>query len=128
MADNEENLSITEVQKDSTMKVTEPKTPFILHNAEADELMNVDGIAIMKLLSGDELEEDFTLDNTGNESDRSNSSDSAKNRRRVSVSVDDWESEEEDGDEEDKDSVVVPPVPSIPRKYVDDTSDVEMND
>ncbi len=34
---DEDNLRITESQKDSTMKVTEPKTPFIHYNHELDQ-------------------------------------------------------------------------------------------
>lgn len=33
---DEENLALTEVQKDSLMKITEPKTPFVRYNAETD--------------------------------------------------------------------------------------------
>ncbi|KXN92356.1 Protein phosphatase inhibitor 2, partial [Leucoagaricus sp. SymC.cos] len=33
---DEENLALTEIQKDSLMKITEPKTPFVRYNAETD--------------------------------------------------------------------------------------------
>jgi len=33
---DEENLAATEIQKDSLMKITEPKTPFVRYNAETD--------------------------------------------------------------------------------------------
>jgi protein phosphatase inhibitor 2 len=33
---DEENLALTEVQKDSLMKITEPKTPYVRYNAETD--------------------------------------------------------------------------------------------
>jgi protein phosphatase inhibitor 2 len=35
---DEENLSLTEIQKDSLMKITEPKTPYVRYNAETDEI------------------------------------------------------------------------------------------
>lgn len=35
---DEENLALTEVQKDSLMKITEPKTPYVRYNAETDEI------------------------------------------------------------------------------------------
>lgn len=33
---DEENLALTEAQKDSQMKITEPKTPYVRYNAETD--------------------------------------------------------------------------------------------
>lgn len=33
---DEENLALTEIGKDSLMKITEPKTPFVRYNAETD--------------------------------------------------------------------------------------------
>lgn len=35
---DEENLALTEVQKDSLMKITEPKTPYVRYNPELDEV------------------------------------------------------------------------------------------
>ncbi|KAI0313711.1 hypothetical protein OF83DRAFT_1140162 [Amylostereum chailletii] len=35
---DEENLALTELQKDSQMKITEPKTPYVRYNAELDEI------------------------------------------------------------------------------------------
>ncbi|GBE79857.1 predicted protein [Sparassis crispa] len=35
---DEENLALTEAQKDSQMKITEPKTPYVRYNAETDTL------------------------------------------------------------------------------------------
>lgn len=35
---DEENLALTEIQKDSLMKITEPKTPYVHYNAETDEI------------------------------------------------------------------------------------------
>ncbi|KAG0054646.1 hypothetical protein BGZ83_010774 [Gryganskiella cystojenkinii] len=41
---DEENLIITEAQKDSTMKIDEPKTPYIHYNHEQDRIMEPDEI------------------------------------------------------------------------------------
>jgi len=35
---DEENIALTEIQKDSLMKITEPKTPYVRYNAELDEV------------------------------------------------------------------------------------------
>jgi len=35
---DEENLALTEIQKDSLMKITEPKTPFVRYNPITDEV------------------------------------------------------------------------------------------
>ncbi|KAG0303301.1 hypothetical protein BGZ98_006798, partial [Dissophora globulifera] len=37
---DEENLTITEAQKDSTMKIDEPKTPFVYYNHDLDTVMD----------------------------------------------------------------------------------------
>ncbi|GAA5982208.1 hypothetical protein JCM11641_006226 [Rhodosporidiobolus odoratus] len=44
LAWDEENLSLNEVNRDSTMKITEPKTPYVRYNAETDEVMDLDQI------------------------------------------------------------------------------------
>ncbi|KAF8499981.1 hypothetical protein JB92DRAFT_2743117 [Gautieria morchelliformis] len=41
---DEANLLETEVQKDSLMKITEPKTPFVRYNAETDEVEGMSDI------------------------------------------------------------------------------------
>ncbi|KAG6328203.1 hypothetical protein ID866_10886 [Astraeus odoratus] len=35
---DEDNLAMTEIQKDSLMKITEPKTPYVRYNADTDEV------------------------------------------------------------------------------------------
>lgn len=35
---DEENLALTEAQKDSQMKITEPKTPYVRYDAETDTI------------------------------------------------------------------------------------------
>jgi protein phosphatase inhibitor 2 len=47
---DEENLSLTEIQKDSLMKITEPKTPYVRYNPETDELMEGRYIRIIVFL------------------------------------------------------------------------------
>ncbi|KAK3836582.1 MAG: hypothetical protein JOS17DRAFT_734592 [Linnemannia elongata] len=41
---DEENLIITEAQKDSTMKIDEPKTPFIHYDYELDRVLDADEV------------------------------------------------------------------------------------
>ena len=41
---DEQNLIITEAQKDSTMKIDEPKTPYIHYNHEEDRVMAPEGM------------------------------------------------------------------------------------
>ncbi|KAF8580580.1 hypothetical protein K439DRAFT_293284 [Ramaria rubella] len=41
---DEANLLETEIQKDSLMKITEPKTPFVRYNAETDEVEGMSDI------------------------------------------------------------------------------------
>lgn len=40
---DEDNLMLTEQQKDSTMKVDEPKTPYIRYDAQNDQVLNLPG-------------------------------------------------------------------------------------
>jgi protein phosphatase inhibitor 2 len=35
---DEANIALTEIQKDSLMKITEPKTPYVRYNPETDEV------------------------------------------------------------------------------------------
>ncbi|GAA5884245.1 hypothetical protein JCM3774_003590, partial [Rhodotorula dairenensis] len=42
LAWDEANLSLNDLQKDSTMKITEPKTPYVRYNPETDEVMDLD--------------------------------------------------------------------------------------
>ncbi|BGO88518.1 hypothetical protein NBRC10512_003384 [Rhodotorula toruloides] len=44
LAWDETNLSLNDLQRDSTMKITEPKTPYVRYNAETDEVMDLDQI------------------------------------------------------------------------------------
>lgn len=46
---DEENLALTEAQKDSQMKITEPKTPYVRYNAETDEVEGGQSISVFKL-------------------------------------------------------------------------------
>jgi len=41
---DEENLALTEIGKDSLMKITEPKTPYVRYNAELDIVENMNDI------------------------------------------------------------------------------------
>ncbi|GAA5918379.1 hypothetical protein JCM1841_003934 [Sporobolomyces salmonicolor] len=44
LAWDEANLTLNELQKDSTMKIDEPKTPYVRYNPETDEVMDLDQI------------------------------------------------------------------------------------
>ncbi|CAE6431094.1 unnamed protein product [Rhizoctonia solani] len=46
---DEENLALTEIQKDSLMKITEPKTPYVRYNAETDEVEGFSNIPAFNL-------------------------------------------------------------------------------
>ncbi|KAI8904976.1 hypothetical protein BC831DRAFT_409601 [Entophlyctis helioformis] len=52
---DEDNLMITEAQKDSTMKILEPKTPFIHYNMSTDELLGAAGACPLRQNSLDAL-------------------------------------------------------------------------
>ncbi|OBZ83089.1 hypothetical protein A0J61_08858 [Choanephora cucurbitarum] len=99
---DEANLELTESQKDSTMKVDEPKTPYVRYDANTDQVLNMDDIpGIPNYHNAGTEPEEFTLDG-GIESDKSSvGSHHEKARRRVSVSDDDWEMDEEAKREED---------------------------
>lgn len=93
---DEDNLMLTEQQKNSTMKIDEPKTPYIRYNAETDHIYNPpENLGYRARLGSEELE-NFTLDG-GHDSDRSSAS-SGKKARQVSISDDEWA---DSGDEED---------------------------
>lgn len=105
---DEANLELTEAQKDSTMKITEPKTPYVRYNPETDQVLNMDGknsllICITSNPPPTEIPDGFILDR-GAESDKSSvtSNGSKGSRRRVSVSDDDWDADEENKTEEEK--------------------------
>lgn len=40
---DEANLELNEEQKDSTMKIDEPKTPYIRYDPETDQVLNMGG-------------------------------------------------------------------------------------
>lgn len=42
LAWDEANLTLNDLQKDSTMKIDEPKTPYVRYNAETDQVMDLD--------------------------------------------------------------------------------------
>ncbi|KAF8607921.1 hypothetical protein BDV93DRAFT_283528 [Ceratobasidium sp. AG-I] len=46
---DEENLALTEIQKDSLMKITEPKTPYVRYNAETDEVEGFSSALFIRL-------------------------------------------------------------------------------
>ncbi|SAM02246.1 hypothetical protein [Absidia glauca] len=98
---DEDNLMLTEQQKDSTMKVDEPKTPYIRYDAQNDQVLNLpDNLGYRAKLEPEDID-DFALDG-GHESDRSSVS-SGKKARQVSISDDEWaDSGDEEEDEQAK--------------------------
>ncbi|KAI8097079.1 uncharacterized protein BX664DRAFT_292391 [Halteromyces radiatus] len=98
---DEDNLMLTEQQKDSTMKVDEPKTPYIRYDAQTDQVMNLpDNLGYRAKLGPEDIDE-FALDG-GHESDRSSVS-SGRKVRQVSISDDEWaDSGDEEEDEQAK--------------------------
>ncbi|CAG8485836.1 13662_t:CDS:2 [Ambispora gerdemannii] len=86
---DEDNLQLTESQKDSTMKISEPKTPFIHYNQETDEIMTdldtIPGLA---------------LNTSGISPVGSVSSVSSSGAHFPDTIKDDWESENSEEDEE----------------------------
>ncbi|KAI9247708.1 hypothetical protein BDA99DRAFT_525810 [Phascolomyces articulosus] len=95
---DEANLEMNEEQKDSTMKIDEPKTPYIRYDPETDQVLNMGDVPFK---TAHEEPEDFSLD-AGNESDRSSSSGSNKKGKRVYLSDDDWDSDGEQPEEDDE--------------------------
>ncbi|CAO3585013.1 unnamed protein product [Absidia cylindrospora] len=83
--------------KGFTMKVDEPKTPYIRYDAQNDKVLNLpDNLGYRAKLDPEDID-DFALDG-GHESDRSSVS-SGKKTRQVSISDDEWA---DSGDEEDE--------------------------
>ncbi|POY70512.1 hypothetical protein BMF94_6426 [Rhodotorula taiwanensis] len=55
LAWDEVNLSMNDLQKDSTMKITEPKTPYVRYNAETDQVMDLDPHSLEHVLRTSEI-------------------------------------------------------------------------
>ncbi|SGY35690.1 BQ5605_C002g01792 [Microbotryum silenes-dioicae] len=54
---DEGNLALNELQKDSTMKISEPKTPYVRYDAETDTVMDLDKIPGFELGQADAVAE-----------------------------------------------------------------------
>ncbi|KAJ3213317.1 hypothetical protein HDU67_003036 [Dinochytrium kinnereticum] len=92
---DEDNLMMTEAQKNSTMKITEPKTPFIHYNHETDEILgNTGSVPPLELSSAISSAKGLM---SLNSEDSLLSSDSERRSMAGSSRSSDWESEEEDG-------------------------------
>ena len=50
---DEANLALTEIQKDSLMKITEPKTPYVRYNPETDEIEGGQALSFLLNISAD---------------------------------------------------------------------------
>ncbi|KAK4055089.1 hypothetical protein OIV83_000369 [Microbotryomycetes sp. JL201] len=58
---DETNLTLNEVQRDSTMKITEPKTPYVRYDAETDTVMDLDKIPGFELGRAEESGSDYNM-------------------------------------------------------------------
>ncbi|KAM0793607.1 hypothetical protein ACM66B_001040 [Microbotryomycetes sp. NB124-2] len=58
---DETNLTLNEVQRDSTMKITEPKTPYVRYDAETDTVMDLDKIPGFELGRPEESGSDYNM-------------------------------------------------------------------
>ncbi|CAB4390630.1 hypothetical protein RhiirA5_455739 [Rhizophagus irregularis] len=92
---DEDNIQLTEAQKNSTMKVTEPKTPYIHYNQETDEIMtDLEKIPGLALSSNNSNQGSSSVSPIGSVSpSAAHFPDSIK---------DDWDSENSEEDEETK--------------------------
>ncbi|KAH7102956.1 hypothetical protein BKA62DRAFT_698135 [Auriculariales sp. MPI-PUGE-AT-0066] len=81
---DEENIALTEIQKDSLMKITEPKTPYVRYNALTDEIENLGDIPAF-ILEGRNLPSGPTSP-TAIESPETTTTSASGSGRRPSVS------------------------------------------
>ncbi|CAG8556071.1 11041_t:CDS:2 [Acaulospora morrowiae] len=98
---DEDNIQLTEVQKSSTMKITEPKTPYIHYNQETDEIMT-DLQTIPGLALGSSNTTSNSQGSSGVSPVGSFSSVSPSSAHFPDSIKDDWESENSEEDEEVK--------------------------
>ncbi|KAF9570235.1 hypothetical protein EC968_002054 [Mortierella alpina] len=91
---DEENLIITEAQKDSTMKIDEPKTPYVHYDHELDKVIDMDDESKGKhaSLAHSQAVSSSRDGSTGEEDEDSEDEDQD--------GPDDWEDSDEDEDEE----------------------------
>ncbi|KAJ3193198.1 hypothetical protein HK101_005266 [Irineochytrium annulatum] len=91
---DEDNLMLTESQKNSTMKITEPKTPYIHYDHETDEILGNTGLV-------PPLELSSAISNAKGlmsvNSEESLFSSDSERKSTGSGRFSDWESEEDDG-------------------------------
>ncbi|KAG0211881.1 hypothetical protein B0O80DRAFT_449327 [Mortierella sp. GBAus27b] len=85
---DEDNLATTEAQKDSTMKIDEPKTPYVHYNPELDGVMDMD--------------ESFSLDDSKNQGPSVMNEDEDDAEDQDEEEPEGWQDSGED-DEDDED-------------------------
>ncbi|KAI9011408.1 hypothetical protein BC832DRAFT_344753 [Gaertneriomyces semiglobifer] len=88
---DEDNIMYTEAQKSSTMKITEPKTPYIRYDSFSDMVLGSSASVPPIELEAAMLEAD-----TRTPVSLSDSESESVRRRRVSVSGSEWDSEDEE--------------------------------
>ncbi|KAJ3088412.1 hypothetical protein HK102_008806 [Quaeritorhiza haematococci] len=90
---DEDNIMMTEAQKSATMKITEPKTPYIHYNHETDEILgNTGSIPPMELTSAIENASSALGRRSSSSSMSTSGSDSEGSKK------DDWSESEEEKD------------------------------
>ncbi|KAG0362623.1 hypothetical protein BC939DRAFT_444365 [Gamsiella multidivaricata] len=100
---DEENLTITEAQKDSTMKIDEPKTPYVHYNHELDKVMDMDDAFLLD----DNKKKTVALAHTPPVSSYMKGSDD-DDEEDADDQEDDGPEEWQDSDEEDEDEDEAP--------------------
>ncbi|KAF9168872.1 hypothetical protein BGX21_002403 [Mortierella sp. AD011] len=101
---DEENLTITEAQKDSTMKIDEPKTPYVYYDQELDKVMDLDDAFSLdcekKKKSGSSMQ---GVQNGNGSKQDSNDEEEEQEEDDEDDDADEWgDSDDEDEDEEEE--------------------------
>ncbi|KAJ3274465.1 hypothetical protein HDV01_002593 [Terramyces sp. JEL0728] len=95
---DEDNLAITEAQKDSTMKILEPKTPYIHYDASMDELKGTSSQGVPPM----ELERAINLQNSLKRENSQEIPFDVDKQLNISSKEHDWSEDEEDPKEKQK--------------------------
>ncbi|KAF9356156.1 hypothetical protein BGX26_005667 [Mortierella sp. AD094] len=112
---DEENLTITEAQKDSTMKIDEPKTPYVYYDHELDKVMDLDDA--FSLDSEKKKRAAQTLSIPGSSSSMQGVQNGSGSKQESDVEEEEEEDDEEEPDEwEDSDDEDEDEEEDVPKK------------